>query len=59
MTQGADLSIGRQMMKHKRPAGKRKRVWVTPKLTVIDIRETADGKIYEGPEDPYIVGPFS
>jgi len=38
-------------MRGKKPAGKTKRVWITPKLTLIDIRQTASGKTHEGPED--------
>lgn len=37
-------------MRGKKPAGKTKRVWITPKLTVIDIRQTASGKTYGPPE---------
>jgi hypothetical protein len=42
-------------MRGKKPAGKTKRVWITPKLTVIDIRQTASGKTAGPPEGDSII----
>lgn len=42
-------------MKRKRSTGERKRAWVTPKLTVIDIRQTASGKTNGPPEGDSVI----
>ena len=37
-------------MQKEMPAASKKRVWVTPKLEVIDIRATANGEMESQPE---------
>jgi hypothetical protein len=42
-------------MKHKKMAEEIKRAWATPKLMVIDIRQTAGGKTPGPPEGDSVV----